>query len=92
MIIITILPMTMMLLPENAIADFVVWVEDGLQINRGNICNRLTENESKISNIEQKAKLEIATKLIKEGLSIEQIARVLNLPLKLVKEQVEKDE
>ncbi|MDJ0527440.1 MAG: ATPase, partial [Microcystis sp. M53600_WE12] len=35
-------------------------------------------------------KLEIATELMKEGLTVEQIARVLKLPLELVKEQLEK--
>jgi len=36
------------------------------------------------------SKLEIATELMKEGLTVEQIARVLKLPLELVKEQLEK--
>jgi transposase-like protein len=36
--------------------------------------------------------LEAAIELVKEGLSIEQIARVLKLPLELVQEQIQKPE
>ena len=61
-----------------------------VQINQGHICNQLPENESQPCNLDQEAKLEIATELIKEGLSIEKIAKILKLSLDLVKEQVEK--
>ncbi|GBF80922.1 ATPase [Aphanothece sacrum] len=63
---------------------------NSIKINKGNICTGLSENELKQSNPEQQAKIEIATELMKEGLSIEQIARVLKLPLELVKEQIQK--
>jgi DNA-directed RNA polymerase specialized sigma24 family protein len=67
-------------------------VVNAVQINRGNICTNLPENESKQSEIYEQAKLEVVTELIKEGLSIEQIARALKLPLELVQEQIEKSE
>jgi len=41
------------------------------------------------SNIYQQAKLETIPELIKEGLTMEQIARVLKLPLELVRSQLE---
>lgn len=56
-----------------------------VQINKGHICNQIPENNLQSSNLEQEVKLEIATALIKEGLTTEQIARVLKLPLELVK-------
>ena len=63
-----------------------------IKVNKGNICAGLPEKESKQSNIYQKVKLEIVTELIKEGLSIEQIARALKIPSEVVQEQVEKSE
>lgn len=62
----------------------------GIQISEGNICNQLPENQLQKSNLAEEYKLEIATELMKEGLTVEQIARVLKLPLELVKEQLEK--
>ena len=67
-------------------------VVNGVQINRGTICNKLSENETKESNLDQEIKLEITAELIKEGLSVEQIARVLKLPLEFVQEQIEKSD
>lgn len=63
---------------------------NSVQINRGNICSNLLENELKQSKVYQQAKLEAVPELIKEGLSIEQITRVLKLPLELVQEQIQK--
>jgi hypothetical protein len=65
-------------------------VVNGVQINKGNICNKLPENQSQKSDINEEYKLEVATELIKEGLTVEQIARVLKLPLEFVKEQIGK--
>ena len=65
-------------------------VVNGVQINRGTICNKSPEDELKQAEIYQQAKLETVTELIKEGLSIEQIARALKLPLELVQEQIDK--
>ncbi len=62
----------------------------GIKISEGNICNQLPENQLQKSNLAEEYKLEIATELIKEGLTVEQIARVLKLPLELVKQQLEK--
>ncbi len=64
-------------------------VMNGVQINQG---NKLPETELKQSNFAQEIKLGIATELIKEGLSIEQITRVLKLPLELVKAEIGKPE
>ncbi|NCS22543.1 MAG: hypothetical protein GPJ15_23515 [Microcystis aeruginosa G11-06] len=50
----------------------------------------IPENQLQKSNLAEEYKLEIATELMKEGLTFEQIARVLKLPLELVKEQLEK--
>jgi hypothetical protein len=59
-----------------------------VNINQGHICNQLPENKLSHSNLAKEAKLEIATELIKEGLTIEQIARVLKLPVELIKENI----
>jgi hypothetical protein len=67
-------------------------VVNAVQINKGHICTSLPEKELKQSETYQQAKLEVVTELIKEGLSIEQIARALKLPLELVQEQIEKSE
>jgi DNA-binding CsgD family transcriptional regulator len=60
-----------------------------IKINKGNICTGLPESELKQSSLDQEIKLEIVTELIKEGLSVEQIARVLKLPLELVQEHIQ---
>ncbi len=65
-------------------------IKDVIQINRGSGCTEALENESKLSNISQDIKLEIAKELMKEGLTVEQIARVLKLPVELVKDNIEK--
>jgi hypothetical protein len=67
-------------------------VVNGVQIYRGNICTKLPENELKQSEVYQQAKLEAVPELIKEGLSIEQIARALKLPLEIVQQQIQKPE
>ena len=67
-------------------------VVNSVQINRGNICTGLPENEVESSKVYQQAKLEVVTELIQEGLSIEQIARVLKLPLELVQQQIQKSQ
>ncbi len=64
-------------------------VVNSVQINKGNICTALPESELKQSKIDEQAKLEIAVELLKEGLSIEQIARVLKLPLELVQQEIQ---
>ncbi len=48
----------------------------------------MSENELKSSNLSQEAKLEIATELIKEGVDVEIIARVLKLPVELIKDNI----
>jgi hypothetical protein len=63
---------------------------DSVQINTGNICTKSPETKLKQSKIYQQAKLEAVNELIKEGLSVEQIARVLKLPLELVQEEIQK--
>ncbi|MGB5768824.1 MAG: ATPase [Crocosphaera sp.] len=67
-------------------------LKDVIQINSSNFCTGSPEKESQSSNVAQETKIKIATELIKEGLSVEQISRVLELPLELVKEQIEKSE
>lgn len=67
-------------------------IKDVLQINSGNFCTGLPETELKQSEIYQQAKLETVSELIKQGLTIEQIAKAFKLPLELVKEQMEKSE
>jgi hypothetical protein len=65
-------------------------VVNSIQINRGNICTNLSENDFKNSEIYTQAKLEAVTELFKEGLSVEQIARALQLSVELVKAQIDK--
>ncbi|MCP2731211.1 hypothetical protein [Limnofasciculus baicalensis] len=67
-------------------------VVNGVQINRGNICGNLPDNELKQPKTYQDAKLEAICELVKEGLTVEQIARVLKLPLELVQEQIQNSE
>ncbi len=67
-------------------------IKDIIQINGGNVCTNLPESELKQSKVYQQAKLEAVPELIKEGLSIEQIARVLKLPLELVQEHIQQAE
>lgn len=64
-------------------------VVNSIQIYRDNICLNPTKNEVTESTIYQQAKLETVTELLKEGLTIEQIAKVLKLPLEIVKKQSE---
>jgi hypothetical protein len=67
-------------------------VINSIKVNKGNICTGLPENDLKQSETHQQAKLETVTELIKEGLSVEQIARALKLPLELVQEEINKSE
>jgi hypothetical protein len=62
-------------------------VVNGVKIYKNNICLNQPELDLTQSKIYQQAKLETATELLKEGLSIEQIAKVLKLPIELIKEQ-----
>ncbi|MDJ0661470.1 MAG: ATPase [Crocosphaera sp.] len=61
------------------------------QISERNICNNWSENALQKLNYDEEYKLEIAQELIKEGLTVEQISRVLKLPLELVKDHVNED-
>jgi hypothetical protein len=63
---------------------------DSVQINSGNICTNLPENELKQPKAYQKTILEAIPELIKAGLSIEQIAIILKLPLEIVQQQIQK--
>ncbi|MGK7939201.1 MAG: ATPase [Crocosphaera sp.] len=63
-----------------------------VQINQGSICNKLPENQLQKQTFDEEYKLEIAQELIKEGLTVEQISRVLKLPLELVKDEIKKDQ
>ncbi len=63
-------------------------VVNSVQINRGNICTGLSDNNSHQDKIKLQAKLEAVPELIKEGLTIEKIAKILKLPLELVQEEV----
>jgi DNA-binding NarL/FixJ family response regulator len=64
-------------------------VTDSVQIYSGNICTNLSENDLKNSEIYTQAKLEAVTELFKEGLSVEQIARALQLSVERVKAQID---
>ena len=61
------------------------------QISERNICNSWPENPLQKPTFDEDYKLEIAQQLLKEGLTVEQIARVLKLPLELVKDEIKKD-
>ncbi len=52
----------------------------------------MPDNPLQKQTFDEEYKLEIAKELIKEGLTVEQIARVLKLPLELVKDEIKKDE
>ncbi len=67
-------------------------IKDVIQINSGNFCTGKENSELHSSNIYQQAKLETIPELIKEGLTMEQIARVLKLPLELLRSQLEEFE
>ena len=67
-------------------------IKEIVQINSGNVCSNLPNNELKQPKTYQEAKLETVPELVKEGLSIEQIARVLKLPLELVQQQIQNSE
>ena len=71
-------------------SNFSNVVTDSIQIHSGNICTNLPERELKQIKGYQQAKLEAVTELVKEGLSIEQIARVLKLPLEVVQQEIQK--
>ncbi|MGK7955182.1 MAG: ATPase [Crocosphaera sp.] len=64
----------------------------GVQLSEGTVCNTLPDNLLKKPSFDEKYKLEIAKELIKEGLTIEQISRVLKLPLELVKDYIKEDD
>jgi len=55
-----------------------------VQIYKDNICLTPSEND-----LRESTKLETVSELLKEGLSIEQIAKVLKLPVELIKKQSE---
>ena len=59
-------------------------VVNSVQIYKDNICLTPSEN-----NLRESIKLETVSELLKEGLSIEQIAKVLKLPVELIKKQSE---
>ncbi|MDJ0660911.1 MAG: ATPase [Crocosphaera sp.] len=61
-----------------------------IEINKGNICEGSSENNNQQDKIKLEAKLETVSELIKEGLTIERIAKVLKLPLELVQEEASK--
>jgi len=59
-------------------------VVNSVQIYKDNICLTPSEND-----LRESIKLETVSELLKEGLSIEQIAKVLKLPVELIKKQSE---
>lgn len=63
-------------------------IKNTIRINGGNICQGSIENESQSSNLNQEAKLEIARELLKEGVAVEIVARVLKLPVELIKDNI----
>ncbi len=65
-------------------------VVNSVQINRGNICAGSSYNNGQQDKIKLEAKLEAVPELIKEGLTIEKIAKILKLPLELLQEEVSK--
>ncbi|HBE17205.1 MAG TPA: hypothetical protein DEG17_07585 [Cyanobacteria bacterium UBA11149] len=67
-------------------------LQEIVQINSGNVCPNLPKNEPKQPKTYQDAKLEAVPELVKEGLTVEQIARVLKLPLELVQQQIQNSE
>ena len=67
-------------------------IKEIVQINSGNVCPNLPKNELKQPKSYQEAKLEAVSELVKQGLTVEQIARVLKLPLELVQQQIENSE
>ena len=67
-------------------------VVNSVQIYRDNICTNLPKNEVKQPKAYQEAILEAIPELIKAGLSREQIATILKLPLEIVQQQIQKSE
>ncbi len=66
-------------------------VENTVQINRGNICTNLpVENELQNEQVFSAPHLKVVPELIREGLTVEQIARVFQLPLDIVQQQVDR--
>ncbi len=63
-------------------------VVNGVQINRDHICNQLPEDQLQKFPIDEECKLEIAKEFIKEGVAVEIIARVLKLPVELIKDNI----
>ena len=63
-------------------------VINSVQIYRGNICAGLEHNNSQLDKIKLETKLEAVPELIKEGLTLEKISKILKLPLELVQEEV----
>lgn len=63
-----------------------------IKINDKNICNNVRENQLRKQTFDEEYKLETAKELIKEGLTIEQISRVLKLPLELVKDHIKENQ
>ncbi|MDJ0843353.1 ATPase [Crocosphaera sp.] len=59
-------------------------------INKSHICTGLSDNDSQLDKIKLEAKLEAVPELIKEGLTIEKIAKILKLPLEIVEKEVSK--
>ncbi len=63
-------------------------VINSVQIYRGNICTGSSDNNSEQDKIKLEAKLEAVPELIKEGLTIKKIAKILKLPLEIIQEEV----
>ena len=69
----------------------VVKGENNLQVNKSNICtNPPEENESQDKQVYSAPHLKVVPELIREGLTVEQIARVFQLPLDIVQQQVDR--
>ncbi|WP_069791186.1 ATPase [Cyanobacterium sp. IPPAS B-1200] len=64
-------------------------VKNIISINN-NFCEEKLENKTILSSLEKEIKQEIAMELMKEGLNIEQIAKILKLPLDLVQKWLKK--
>ncbi len=64
---------------------------NNVHINKGNICtNPPEENELQDKQVYSAPHLKIVPELIREGLTVEQIARVFQLPLDIVQQQVDR--
>ncbi len=58
------------------------------QVDRNNSFTELSDNNNQQNKIKQEAKLEIVSELIKEGLTVEKVSKILNLPLELVQKEI----